>query len=170
MTSEDQNPKHPELPPALELEYRRAQWLWKFALASPLIYALIAHLLVRAEWVGATPRLVGPEPISQIEAVTVILEAVLVGAFAVVRGRWRRRTLELAGYPPAVAQRWTRYFYVIVSLSDAAALVGLICFAFNGRWIALLGGGLLAYAGYALAVPRRDYLAEAVGPGASGEA
>jgi hypothetical protein len=149
----------PPLAPYFDQLQRRTQLLWVWALLTPILYLTLAWAFQSWGWVITAPA----APHAWDTPTARLLAGGLAGAMLATLGwfRWQRPRLarRLADRPAEVARLWTRYFYIMATLSDSLAFLGLLCFLVSAHTLALLGGGAAAYIGYALCYPRRNELA-----------
>ena len=92
---------------------------------------------------------------SVIAAVLGALFAGLAAALIWVRRRRAALVVRWIENPALAVSRWSVNYYVTAVLADSMAFAGLVgCLTLGRQWV-LLAGGAAAYAGYALAFPRR---------------
>jgi hypothetical protein len=117
--------------------------------------------------VDTAPDAPHPWDTSLVRSIFVLVSLGTVLALAWFCWRRPRRARELASDPARAANRWTRDFYIMASLADTLAFIGLVYFLVSARYWALLAGGAAAYLGYAACYPRRRELSGLADPSAS---
>ena len=148
--------------------YQRMHRLWSWTLLSPIIYLFVARGMIALGWVETFPQ--ARHPWDNALGRTVVILIVLGMFGGIVWLRLRRQSLirEHSDDLPQALRRWTWNFYLMASLADALAFVGLAYFIMSGRLWSILVGGALTYLGYALAYPARRDLNSLASPRGTG--
>jgi hypothetical protein len=146
------------LSPALNAAWRRVHTLWTFALGTPILYMLAAWLMDAWGWVDRHSAASHPWDNPAGRLAVGGLAAGLALAAIVMRFYRSRRVRRAAADARDAIGRWTMHFYIMASLADSLAFLGLVYYLISGRRWSILAGGAAAYLAYALAYPPQSDL------------
>lgn len=140
----------------MEAYHRIRRW-WTWALLSPLLYLLLAYVVIQLGWFNLEEKIHNPIDAGVTHWIIGTTGLVLLGVIIYLRLTWATQVRQQAD-PAQSLSRWQRIFFIITTLSDTIAFLGLIDFCITGRLLALLAAGVGAYLGYAMAYPAQGPL------------
>lgn len=148
----DEREYQPDFPEALANNRR----LWKFALITPIMYLLLGQLIVALDWFDPSPETPRPYDTPLTQTIFLLAAAAIVVALAVLVWRRTRLPQAILADPGLAVGRWTRNFYIHLSLCDSFAFIGLFYYILSAKVWALFAGGAAAYLTYLLVYPRES--------------
>lgn len=140
--------------------YERLHHVWSWVFATPIIYLLLAWILLASGLVLSAGSAV--HPWDQAPARWAFAVVGLIDLALLIVIRLRRRAAINAALPnrAAALRRYSWNFFATICLSDGLSFLGLVYFCVAGRLLGVLIGGLLTFIGYFIATPHRSDLAD----------
>jgi hypothetical protein len=129
--------------------------LWKFALGSPILYLLLGRLFVAMDWFDPSAESAHTYDTALTQRLFLLAAITIIIALAVLTWRGTHLPRSIASNSEAAIGRWTRNFYIRLSLCDSLAFLGLFYYLLSARTWGLLAGGAAAYVAYLFIYPRQ---------------